>query len=243
MRTAPAAAPFPARRSSPPMRTSPTASPSLAHAHYRAMLPPPSGLCRRLREWPPPPPAPPTPDPVPLPPSPPFTFAPRRLRLGPHHPLLEVRGSLPTPGQPPRAWSVWKARAVLPQNPPRASPPRPVSVERKGLLCGGRPVSPPPLSPPLLGWGRSQAPLPPGCPHQPRRGGGETQVSEAGTACGPNMAMAAGVLLVHISHSVSRQRAAPLVRTCARLHCMGMRLGWVLCLLSGDFRGRGGEIS
>ncbi|KFQ60058.1 Zinc finger protein 511, partial [Pelecanus crispus] len=25
------------------------------------------------------------------------------------------------------------------------------------------------------GWGRSQAPLPPGCPHQPRRGGGETQ--------------------------------------------------------------------
>ncbi|NXH15428.1 ZN511 protein, partial [Bucco capensis] len=42
----------------------------------------------RLRERQPLPPAPPTPQPSVLP-SPPFTFASRRLRLGPHHPLFE----------------------------------------------------------------------------------------------------------------------------------------------------------
>ncbi|XP_035394565.1 zinc finger protein 511 [Cygnus atratus] len=43
-------------------------------------------LLRRLRERPPPPPAP---APRRAPPRPPFSFAPRRLRLGPQHPLLE----------------------------------------------------------------------------------------------------------------------------------------------------------
>ncbi|OXB51966.1 hypothetical protein ASZ78_013480 [Callipepla squamata] len=46
----------------------------------------PSALRRRLWERSPPPPAPP---PASAPPRPPFAFAPRRLRLGPHHPLLE----------------------------------------------------------------------------------------------------------------------------------------------------------
>ncbi|KAM6306089.1 zinc finger protein 511 [Aegotheles albertisi] len=52
------------------------------------MLPLPPELRRRLREEPPP--APPLPAPAPAaPPAPPFAFVPRRLRLGPHHPLLE----------------------------------------------------------------------------------------------------------------------------------------------------------
>ncbi|XP_064518199.1 zinc finger protein 511 isoform X1 [Pseudopipra pipra] len=59
-----------------------------------AALPLPPGLRRRLREGIPQDPArellrePPQ---LPAQPLPPFTFAPRRLRLGPQHPLLEVR--------------------------------------------------------------------------------------------------------------------------------------------------------
>uniref|UniRef100_A0A8B9GFI2 Zinc finger protein 511 n=1 Tax=Amazona collaria TaxID=241587 RepID=A0A8B9GFI2_9PSIT len=53
------------------------------------MLSLPPGLRRRLREAPLPPPAPQQPPPAPAPPLPPFTFAPRLLRLGPHHPLFE----------------------------------------------------------------------------------------------------------------------------------------------------------
>ncbi|XP_031458414.1 zinc finger protein 511 [Phasianus colchicus] len=45
-----------------------------------------SVLRRRLRDRPPLPPVPP---PAPAPPRPPFAFSPRRLRLGPQHPLLE----------------------------------------------------------------------------------------------------------------------------------------------------------
>ncbi|XP_027548809.1 zinc finger protein 511 [Neopelma chrysocephalum] len=57
-----------------------------------AALPLPPGLRLRLREGIPPDPARETPrEPPQLPrqPLPPFTFAPRRLRLGPQHPLLE----------------------------------------------------------------------------------------------------------------------------------------------------------
>ncbi|KAM6265442.1 zinc finger protein 511 [Porphyrio hochstetteri] len=55
------------------------------------MLALPPGLRRRLRDGPPPPPGPPPAPrpPPPGPPSPPFTFSPRRLRLGSRHPLLE----------------------------------------------------------------------------------------------------------------------------------------------------------
>ncbi|NXY77538.1 ZN511 protein, partial [Glareola pratincola] len=51
----------------------------------------PAGLRGRLREGPPapPPPAPPPPLPSPSSSLSPFAFVPRRLRLGPHHPLLE----------------------------------------------------------------------------------------------------------------------------------------------------------
>ncbi|XP_072197006.1 zinc finger protein 511 isoform X2 [Excalfactoria chinensis] len=51
----------------------------------------PSVLRRRLRERPPLPPVPP---PASAPPRPPFAFSPRRLRLDPQHPLLEVFDTL-----------------------------------------------------------------------------------------------------------------------------------------------------
>ncbi|XP_071604963.1 zinc finger protein 511 isoform X2 [Heliangelus exortis] len=53
------------------------------------MLPLPPGLHRYLREESAPLPAPPALVPVPVSVAPPFSFVPRRLRLGLHHPLLE----------------------------------------------------------------------------------------------------------------------------------------------------------
>uniref|UniRef100_A0A663DV15 Zinc finger protein 511 n=1 Tax=Aquila chrysaetos chrysaetos TaxID=223781 RepID=A0A663DV15_AQUCH len=111
----------------------------------------------------------------------------------PSPPALRGEGLPPRAGRAPRGWAsgpglCGKQRPCslrAPPPPPPYSPP-PCLFQRgprRGLSLWRRRVAcPRPLSPPLLGWGRSQAPLPPGCPHQPRGGGGETQVSEAGVS-------------------------------------------------------------
>lgn len=87
-----------------------------------------SALRHRLRERPPLPPVPP---PASAPPRPPFAFSPRRLRLGPQHPLLEVRR---------RRGEAGRAAAGLPHDCPTASvSPRCRMATCRGTCTCGRP--------------------------------------------------------------------------------------------------------
>ncbi|KAM9379740.1 zinc finger protein 511 [Phaethornis superciliosus] len=77
------------RTAIPPPTVPPRACAVPAPAPAPGMLRLPPGLHRYLREESAQSPAPPALVPVPVPVTPPFVFAPRRLRLGLHHPLLE----------------------------------------------------------------------------------------------------------------------------------------------------------